>query len=129
MITLRKLSCHGLDTLINAYFNEFKDLLLPFVLQIFNSILRSGFYPTSWSVALVVSVFKKGITKDPKNYRGISLIDCFAKLFTSILNKRLIDWSKEYGVLSDAQYGFRKGMRTVDPIFSLYAIINKSLES
>jgi len=40
MIALRKLACnksHGLNTSMNEYFIEFKDLLLPFVLQIFNS--------------------------------------------------------------------------------------------
>jgi len=53
-----------------------------------------GFYPTSWSVALIVP--KKAILRILKS--------------------------------SDAQYGFRKGISTMDAIFSLYVIINKSLE-
>ena len=41
------------------------------------------------AVGMVVPIHKKGNTNDVNNYRGIELISCFAKLFTSILNTRL----------------------------------------
>ena len=42
---------------------------------------------------IIVPIHKKGNTSDPNNYRGISLVSCFAKLFNTILNKRLKEWA------------------------------------
>ena len=45
------------------------------------------------------------------------LVSCMGKLFTSILNKRLLKWDKDNSVITDAQFGFRPGLGTVDAIF------------
>ena len=37
---------------------------------------------------------KKCDVDDTNNYRGITLISCLGKLFTSILNGRLLEWDK-----------------------------------
>ena len=41
---------------------------------------------------------------DINNFRGITLISCFAKLFTSILNDCLKLWPNVINTSSDAQY-------------------------
>lgn len=92
----------------------------------FNRILNSGHFPDDWSKAVIIPVFKKGDRSNPSDYRGISLISCLCKLFTSILNTRLLKWIDDNDILTDAQFGFRHGMSTVDAIFSLYSIIQKT---
>jgi hypothetical protein len=48
---------------------------------------------------MVIPVFKKGDNADVlNNYRCITLISCFAKLFTIIINERLKKWSIEFKV-------------------------------
>jgi len=59
---------------------------------------------------------KKGDPNDVNNYRGITLVSSFSKMFTSILNKRVNDWVENNNIVSDAQFGFRKGRSTVDAI-------------
>ena len=59
------------------------------------------------------------------NYRGITLVSCFSKIFTGILNNRINNWIQENKILSDAQFGFRKERSTVDAIFILNAVISK----
>ena len=83
---LKRDKSHGIDLLINEYFINFKEDMLPFIHKLFNRILLSGFFAQAWSESIIVPVFKKGDVSDPHNYRGISLISCFCKLFTSILN-------------------------------------------
>jgi hypothetical protein len=61
------------------------------------------------------------------NYRGISLVSHIGKLFTSTINTRLMKWSEDNSVLTDAQFGFRPGYDTHDAIFALHSIISKSL--
>ena len=86
---LKRKKSHGVDGLLNEYFIEFKDFLMPTLLRVFNGILQSGIFPTAWAVAVLVPIFKRGNPEDPNNYRGISLVSNFGKLFTSILNQRL----------------------------------------
>ena len=58
------------------------------------------------------------------NYRGITLISCLGKLFTSIINQRIINWSTVNDISTDAQYGFKAGHSTTDAIFSLQNLVN-----
>ena len=43
------------------------------------------------------------------------------------MNTRLMKWSEDDSVLTDAQFGFRPGYDTHDAIFALHSIISKSL--
>ena len=46
--------------------------------------------PADWCQSVIRPIYKnKGDIDDPNNYRGISLLSCFGKLFTSCLNRRL----------------------------------------
>ena len=60
----------------------------------------------------------------PDNYRGISLISCFSKFFTAILNKRLLKFVEDNKILSRAQLGFLPGNRTSDALLILHNLID-----
>lgn len=64
---------------------------------------------------------------DCNNYRGITLVSCLSKIFTSLLNDRLGNWSKAYNVISNAQFGFKAGYSTTDAIFILHWLISRSI--
>ena len=64
---------------------------------------------------------------DPNNYRGITLLSCFAKLFTSILNARLKTWAEVSGNNSDAQFGFKSNHSTIDAALILKYLIDRQL--
>ena len=115
------------DCILNEFFIEFADTLLPCLCKLFNSIFRSGYFPQSWSQGSIVPVYKKGDQNDTNNYRGITLLSCLGKLFTSILNSRLLKWDSENNVITDAQFGFKQDFSTVDAIFVLQSIINRNL--
>ena len=44
----------------------------------------------------------------PMNYRGISLISCIAKIYSSILNSRVSAYLEDSKILVEEQNGFRK---------------------
>ena len=77
-----------------------------------------------WSWALIVPIFKSGVKTNPNNYRGISILPCLGKLFTSILNQRLLKYVIENNILSKEQVGFVAGNRTSDA----HIILNNLLE-
>jgi hypothetical protein len=49
------------------------------------------------------------------------------KLFTYVINHRLLSWSAANDVITDEQFGFLAGYSTVDAVFALHALITKSL--
>ena len=85
------------------------------------------FFPPEWSKSILCPIHKKGETNDPNNYRGVSLLSEFSKIFTFILNRRLKPWSEANDVIGNEQAGFRKQHTTIDQIFCLYTLITKYL--
>ena len=115
------------DNLLNENFIESFDILGSHLVDIFNAILDSGHFPELWTKGVLVPIFKKNDPNDVKNYRGITLVSCFSKIFTGVINKRLDEWIRYNNILSDAQFGFRVGRSTIDAIFILNAVVNKVL--
>lgn len=117
----------GRDCLLNEYFIESCDILVSHLCDIFNAILSSGYFPDTWMDGVLIPVFKKGDVSSARNYRGITLVSCMSKLFTTILNKRIEMFCAENDKISDAQFGFKKGHSTVDAMFILLSTIQKHL--
>ena len=78
-------------------------------------------------MGLIIPLHKKGDVNCVENYRGITLLSTFGKLFTRILNNRLSFWADAYGVYIEAQAGFRANSSTVDHIFNLHRVMSHLL--
>ena len=95
--------------------------------MLFNYILDTRSFPAQWSKGVVVPIYKKGDTGDPNNYRDITLVSCFGKLFTHVINNRLKRWAVDIEVIYDAQFGFKSDYSTVDAIFILQCQIERKI--
>jgi hypothetical protein len=125
--SLKRNKAYGSDCVLNEYLIESIDILAAHLCDLFNCILNSGCFPDMWSEGIIIPLYKKGNIKDVNNYRGITLVSCLAKLFTTIVNKRVEQFCNEHNIISDAQFGFRKGRSTVDAIFVLMSLVKKYL--
>ena len=92
-------------------------------LKIFNLIFSAVLFPDTCSQGLIKPIHKKGDKMNPDNYRDITLLCCFGKLFTSIINDRITKNVEDENILSNAQAGFRKGFSTNEQIFNLKFLI------
>lgn len=87
--------------------------------NIFNRSLEHGKYPSKLKMAIkVIQIFKADDESDPNNYRPISLLSSFNRIFQKLTNS-FID--KE-GILCSLQYGFRQKHSTEHAILD---IVNK----
>ena len=110
----------GEDKILKAFSESHMSMLT----KMFNIVLLSGHMPHEWVIGIIKPIYKnKGDINDPDNYRGITLLSCFGKLFTSILNDRLTTYINLNEMMSEAQAGFRKGYSTTDQIFTLKCIV------
>ena len=73
---------------------------------------------------MISPLFKSGSKINPDNYRGISLLSCFSKFFTSILNQRLTKFAIDNKIFSKSQLGILAGNRTSDAILILHNVID-----
>ena len=112
----------GLDGLYPELFKLFNNNMVQTITRIFNSVYNSGIFPTPWSIGCIKPIYKKGDESLPSNYRGITLLPIMAKLFTSILNKRLWEWTESNKKINDSQFGFRMNRRTTDALFIIHTI-------
>ena len=65
--------------------------------KLFNIVFKSGVIPDLWSVGVICPIYKnKGDTANPDNYRGITILSCYGKLFTAVLNNRLKSLFRKY---------------------------------
>ena len=112
---------------MNEYFIETYDIWCDNLVILFNAIFDSGEFPEQWLEGVIIPIHKKKDKYDVNNYRGITLLSCFSKIFTGVLDNKIMKWAEDNDILSDAQFGFRKNRSTVDAIFVLYVIMNKML--
>jgi hypothetical protein len=90
---------------------------------VIQSISSSATVPEQWHTALLMPIYKgKGQLADPSNYRPLSIPDVACRAWGSILNKRLLDATKD--ILPDTMFGFRPGRRTADPLLVLRHMID-----
>lgn len=111
------------DNILNEYLIESIDIIGGHLTDLFNIVFNSGYFPDIWAQGYIIPIHKKGSKNDPNNYRGITLLSNLGKLFTGVLTARVEKWFESYNILSDAQFGFRKGHSTVDAIFALHNLI------
>ena len=66
-----------LDNVTNEYFKNTVYFMIPIYFKLFNFLFDKGVVPVCWSVGAITPIFKKkGSSKDPKNYRAITLMSC-----------------------------------------------------
>lgn len=100
-------------------------LALPLAL-IFNESLSTGIFPSAWKDALVIPLHKGGDTGSVKNYRPISLITVFAKVFESLLCPILFWHLKQ--VIAPEQHGFMKSRSTVTNMISFIGDLAEGID-
>lgn len=71
-----------------------------------------GMVPGDLKVTRVNPVYKGGSKNHLKNYRPISVLPIFSRLFEGALNDRLVNFVNKRYVITGAPYGFQKGNST-----------------
>ena len=91
-----------------------------FLAMSFSIILNTAIMPARWAYARLVVLYKKGSRLYTGNYRGIAVMDTFAKLFDIILCKRLERWFKP----EREQAGAQRGRSCLEHIMTLRLAID-----
>ena len=77
--------------------------------NVVNSSLDEGVFPQKLKEAKVVPIHKSGSKTQVSNYRPISLLTSFSKVFEKVMHARILDFLETNKILYEDQYGFRPG--------------------
>ena len=62
---------------------------------------------SAWKIAKVVPVHKKGPSRDPENYRPISVLPVLSKILEKAIHQQLLRHLEEQSLLTEYQFGYR----------------------
>ena len=92
--------------------------MLPIYVKLFDVVFDTSIIPESRLKGNILPIYKnKGDIQQPENYRPITLLSCVGKLFTSIINNRLTNYTDRYDIITDSQTGFWHGFSTFGQSF------------
>ena len=77
----------------------------------------------------IIPLFKKGNKKDIKNYRPISLLTSFSKIFEKVIHARILQHAINNNILSTEQFGFISNSSTQKATFILVNDILQTLNN
>ena len=97
------------------------------ICHMFSMSLTKGIFPRKWAMGFINILPKGGDKSDPSNWRPITQTCVPAKLLEKIVQKRLMSYLSINNVLSESQFGFRKGRSTQQAIFELNKDLNNIL--
>ena len=101
-------------------------MLAPILASFLNACFNQGRLPACVSSALVTPTHKMGPAGDPANYRPIAVGEPQYRLYTIVLNDRLVAWSEEHGLRSPDQAGFRPRQSPIHHLFALHHFIDRA---
>ena len=95
--------------------------------HLINLSFSTGVVPTQLKIAKIIPIFKSGDPLCMDNYRPISLLSCFSKIFEKIACIRLSIFLENNKLLSDNQFGFRSNHSTVHPMLKFMNHVSNAL--
>ena len=95
-----------------------KSILKPLIL-LFKNSTKSSYYPDIWKRSNIIPVHKKNDKRFVNNYRPISLLPIFGKIFEKIIFNRIYNFLLEENLLNPNQSGFRSSDSCVNQLLAI----------
>ena len=96
--------------------------------QIYNQSIETGIVPNILKVSQFTPVYKRGDATDPTNYRPISTLSPFSKVFEKLIYNQLYNVLEKHSILYKYQFGFRKGYSTEQAILEITDSLKKAMD-
>ena len=110
--SLKLKNSHGYDEILPRILKISLPFIISPLIYLCNKAMSSGIFPTWLKFSQVVPIFKKGDKDKLTNYRPISLLTSFSKIFEKVIYKRLDNYMISNNILAKEQYGFRSNWKS-----------------
>ena len=116
---LKKSKSTGLDLISSELIKVVKYEIAEALTYTINSSLETGNFPSCYKEAKITALWKhKGSSHDKSNYRPVSGLSTLGKIQEAIVNKQMMKYCEDHGILGQHQHGFRANRSTTTAIIS-----------
>ena len=103
-------------------------LISPILETHYNKLILQGEFPNELKLGKITPIYKKDDPELLENYRPVSTLPIFGKVFEKIIYERLYSFLTSQGIMNTKQFGFRKGHSTSHALNYSINHIEKALE-
>ena len=105
-----------------------KNIISPTIKNLVNASLEQGIFPSALKIAKVIPIFKSGKRNDVSNYRPISLLSVFSKIYEKIMYCRIVTFLNNNKLINNRQYGFRAAHSCEHALLDAQNVLTRTLD-
>ena len=113
-------SVPGKDEISPKFVKLAKCILSPYLANLLNKCIVQDIFPFDFKIAYVIPIPKTSSPKSLDEFRSISLLSVFSKLFEKILKKKMSKFIAKKNILTPFQFGIRENNSTELAITTFY---------
>lgn len=126
---LKNKNSAGLDEIPVSLVKGTLDLTATPLLNIINRSINEGVFPQGLKDSKVIPIYKKGNPDDLQNYRPISILSSFSKIFERVMYDRVLQFFNSQSLFATFQHGFVKNKSIDTALFEFTNSILDAFES
>ena len=111
----------GPDGVSGRVIKECQEQLLDPILDLIRTSINTGQVPVEWKRADVIPIYKGGCRMETLNYRPVSLTSIVCKICEEVIKSKWCEFLEDEQILSEKQFGFRKGKSCVSNLLCFYS--------
>lgn len=129
LISKLKNKASGIDNISTQILKVISKNIAKPLVHILNLCIEKSIFPDAFKKAEVIPIYKSGEANKTTNYRPISLISNFAKIFEKILKVRMNKFIANHKLISPRQFGFQSGLSTEDALTNVIDKIHDAIST
>ena len=122
-------SSSGYDELPASIMKQCIDSYIEPLTLLINKSIQQGVFPVELKIARIIPLYKGENNQLIHNYRPISVLPFFSKIFEKIVYKYVVDFLDDNNIFYQYQFGFRKHHSTSHAIITLVERVTKALDT
>ena len=119
----------GHDQIKPSIIKDYKQHILDPLTHIINLSFEQGIVPDQIKMANVTPVYKGGDADQIGNFRPISVLSVFAKVYEKLVFQRTYKYLENSSILSNYQFGFRQGYSTEMALLNAIDNLSQALDA
>ena len=107
----------------------YKEFFSQYLSSLINLTFETGIFPDVLKTAKVTPIHKKDSLLNYLNYRPISLLSAFSKIYEKVIYTRIFNYLTKNDLISAKQFGFRSKFSTIHALSSITERIKQLLDT
>ena len=122
-------SASGYDELPASILKQCTNLYIGPLTYLINMSITQGIFPQQLKITRVIPIYKGEDEQLLENYRPISVLPYFSKIFEKIIASYVFEFLETNNILYAKQFGFRKNHSTNHAIITLVERVSRALDT